>query len=95
LNIVNGGWSAPDESCTSYDDVIDNFMGGHRFLKEEVGVEQPKISWQLDSFGVSKGFARLFKDIGMDAMFYTRTDPEDFHEHKEKHEYINIWRSAE
>jgi hypothetical protein len=45
LNIVNGGLAAPDEACTNYDDIIDNFMSGHRFLKEEVGVAAPDISW--------------------------------------------------
>mmetsp|Transcript_4442 Transcript_4442/g.6560 ORF Transcript_4442/g.6560 Transcript_4442/m.6560 type:complete len:137 (-) Transcript_4442:2874-3284(-) len=45
LNIVNGGVSAPDEACTNHDDIIDNFMSGHRFLAEEVGVDEPKISW--------------------------------------------------
>ena len=29
LNLVNGGWSAPDETITSYDDLLDNFIVGH------------------------------------------------------------------
>ena len=45
LNIVNGGWSAPDESAPGYDDLLDNYMGGHRFLEEEIGVTHPRISW--------------------------------------------------
>ena len=32
LNLVNGGWSAPDESITTYDDLLDNFLVGHRFI---------------------------------------------------------------
>jgi hypothetical protein len=51
--------SAPDEATINSDDIIDNFMRGHQFLVNEVGVEEPSISWQLDSFGVSKGYARL------------------------------------
>jgi len=39
LNILNGGLSAPDEACTNYDDILDNFMSGHRFLAEEVKTE--------------------------------------------------------
>lgn len=76
LNIVNGGWSAPDEACTSHDDLINNFMIGHKFIVEELQAEEPKISWQIDSFGVSKGYARLAKDMGMEAMFYSRIDSE-------------------
>jgi hypothetical protein len=45
LSIVNGGLAAPDEACTNYDDIIDNFMTGHRFLKEDVGIDTPQISW--------------------------------------------------
>lgn len=32
LNLVNGGLSAPDEACTNHDDLIDNFMSGHKFI---------------------------------------------------------------
>lgn len=77
LNLVNGGLSAPDEACTNHDDLIDNFMSGHKFITQEVGVEQPKISWQIDAFGVSQGYARLAKDIGFDAMFFARVDAEE------------------
>lgn len=66
--------SAPDEATTNSDDILDNFMRGHQFLKNEVGIDPPNISWQIDSFGVSKGFARLAKDIGFQAMFYSRVD---------------------
>lgn len=81
--IVNGGLSAPDEAVTNADDIVDNFMAGHRFLRDEVGLSDsklPKISWQLDSFGVSKGYARLAYDLGFDSMFFSRLDTE----HKNK-----------
>lgn len=67
--------SAPDEATTNYEDLIDNFMTGHRFIKEELQQEDmPHISWQIDSFGVSNGFAILARDLGFDAMFYSRLD---------------------
>jgi len=37
--------SAPDEATTNSDDLIDNFMTGHQFLLEEVGVSPPYLSW--------------------------------------------------
>ena len=52
-------------------------MSGHQFLINEVGIKEdelPKVSWQLDSFGVSKGYSRLVKDMGMDVQFFTRID---------------------
>lgn len=95
LNIVNGGLSAPDEATTSHDDLLDNFMSGHRFIKEELQSEEPTISWQVDSFGESRGYARLARDIGFDAMFYSRVDAKAKLENFEKKQKLGVWRPAE
>lgn len=29
LEFANGGWSATDEACPSFDDMINNFIVGH------------------------------------------------------------------
>ena len=71
--MVNGGWSAPDEAITTYDDLLDNFIVGHQFLKDNFG-ETPSIAWQIDSFGVSTTWARLARDVGFEAMFFSRND---------------------
>jgi len=34
----------------------------------------PRIGWQLDSFGHSKTNQRLFKEMGLDAVFFGRQD---------------------
>jgi len=44
LGIPNGGMSAPDETIIGYDQFLDNFMAGHRFLTEEVGVDPSKLT---------------------------------------------------
>ena len=44
LDLVSGGWSAPDEAITTYDDILDNFMIGQRFLKKEFDMT-PRVSW--------------------------------------------------
>jgi len=44
LDLVSGGWSAPDEAITTYDDILDNFMIGQRFLKKEFDIT-PRVSW--------------------------------------------------
>lgn len=33
LEFANGGWSASDEACPSFDDMITNFIVGHQFLQ--------------------------------------------------------------
>jgi hypothetical protein len=37
--------SAPDEATTNADDIIDNFMRGHQFLKKELDIDDPSVSW--------------------------------------------------
>lgn len=76
LDLVSGGWSAPDEAITTYDDILDNFMIGQRFLKKEFDIV-PRVSWQLDAFGVSTGYARLARDVGFDTMMFSRMDIEE------------------
>ena len=74
---LNGGVSAHDEACPTYEGILDNLMRGHKFLKEEFGVA-PRVGWQLASLGHSAANARLYADLGFDAMFVGRMD------HKEK-----------
>lgn len=76
LEFANGGWSATDEACPNYEDLIDNMLIGHEFLLNEFGVK-PKIGWHLDAFGHSEGNARFFADMGFEAQFFARIDRDD------------------
>ena len=42
-----------------------------QWVKKEFGVV-PKIGWQLDAFGHSAVNARLFAEMGMEALVYAR-----------------------
>jgi hypothetical protein len=44
LDLVNGGWSSPDEAVTTYDALIDNFMMGQQWLYKTFE-HHSKISW--------------------------------------------------
>ena len=44
LDLVGGGWAAPDEATTTYDAILDNFAIGQNFLMKEFN-HHPKISW--------------------------------------------------
>ena len=33
-----------DEACTNYEDIIENFAVGHKFVKEHFGIK-PRIGW--------------------------------------------------
>ena len=73
LEFINAGWSMHDEACAHYEDMIDNMMFGQQFLQSEVGVK-PRIGWQIDPFGHSSANARLFAEMGFDAMIFARGD---------------------
>jgi alpha-mannosidase len=73
LEFANGGWSASDEACPNYEDLINNILIGHQFLKQEFGVV-PKIGWHIDAFGHSNTNARLFAELGFEAQFFARLD---------------------
>lgn len=72
---MSGGWVSPDETCTNYEDLINNYVIGNHWLKKEFGYI-PRISWQLDNFGHSNGVPRLFADLGLEAVFMSRGDAE-------------------
>lgn len=91
LEIANGGWVSSDEACPNYEDMINNMVMGHAFLKKEFGI-RPRIGWQLDAFGHSSANARLFADFGFDAVFMSRADRED-RKQKEKSKSLEfLWR---
>jgi lysosomal alpha-mannosidase len=71
LEITQGGWSATDEACPSYEDLIVNMHIGHQFLWEEFGIK-PRIGWMVDPFGHSQGNAAVFADFGFEALFFSR-----------------------
>jgi lysosomal alpha-mannosidase len=73
LDLVNGGWSSPDEATTTYDALIDNFMIGQQWLYKTFE-HHSKVSWQLDALGVSSGYARLAKDVGFDMLYYAKVN---------------------
>jgi len=76
FEFVNGGWSMHDEATPHYEDMINNMMHGHDFLKKEFDVV-PRIGWHVDPFGHSAANARLFADMGFEAWFFARLDYQD------------------
>lgn len=73
FEFINAGWSMHDEACPHYEDMINNMMKGHEFLKGEFGVV-PRIGWHIDPFGHSSANPRLFADMGFEAWLFARLD---------------------
>jgi hypothetical protein len=91
FEFLNGGWSANDEACPAYEDILDNMMTGHRFLQKEFGVI-PRVGWLLDSFGHSSANARLYADMGFDALFVGRIDQGERNKRIKERSMNFLWR---
>lgn len=73
FEFINGGWVANDEACTYYDDIIDNIILGHRWLKDNLDAD-PAIGWQIDSYGSSATHSALLAQAGYEALLFSRAD---------------------
>ena len=94
LEFVNGAWSANDEALPTYQDIIANLMKGHEFLKEEFDFV-PKAGWLMDSYGHSAANARIYADMGMEALFLGRMNLREKHKRSLDKSLNFIWRPSE
>ena len=73
LELVSGGWTMHDETCTTYEDMIVNMGIGHQFILNEFN-QVPRVGWQIDTFGHSATNALFFAEMGFDAVIFARID---------------------
>jgi hypothetical protein len=64
---------------------------GHEFVLAEFGV-RPRIGWQVDPFGHSNTNARLFAEMGFDALFFGRLDYQEKELRLQEKTMEYIWR---
>jgi alpha-mannosidase len=86
LEFINGGWASSDEACPSYEELIDNILAGHAFLRSNFGII-PKHAWHLDAFGHSGATPELFARMGFETITFARMDEE---ERKQRVDNMNL-----
>lgn len=76
FEFINGGWCMNDEAAIYYEDTIDQMWLGHKFLLENFGAI-PEVGWHIDPFGHASAQAALFAQMGFNAFYFARVDPQD------------------
>lgn len=95
LEITMGGWVGPEESTANYQDIIENFVKGHTWLKEEFGAAAaPTVGWNVDPFGHTQANAAIFADLGFEALFFARAGDDEIKQRfdPENHASLFLWR---
>jgi hypothetical protein len=83
LEFINGGWASNDEATPTFVDIVDQHSMGAAFIAKEFGaINNPTVGWQVDPFGHSKFQARAYKELGMNAWFFGRSDGQDYESRK-------------
>jgi len=93
LEITQGGWTATDEACPNYQDLILNMHMGHSFLYKEFGI-RPQIGWMIDAFGHSETNAALFADFGFEALFFSRMNGHQRQQFQKEKKSTFLWEPA-
>lgn len=71
INLVNCGFSMPDQSLTHYDDLINIFEYGREYCQKKFNY-LPSIGWSIDPFGHSSYISRLYAELGYSAQVMNR-----------------------
>jgi hypothetical protein len=95
IEFVDNGWSQADMGCTTYDSLLNNWVEGHMWIKEQFGAAAaPHVGWSLDPFGLSTTQAVLQSLMGFDAWFFTRVPDTRVVEGKQDKTLEFVWRAS-
>ena len=71
LEFANGSISMNDNATASFEDIIENYYYGHRYLNRKFGYI-PKIGWSVDPFGHSSTMPILLNNMGYRGLVINR-----------------------
>lgn len=81
LYFSNAGWVMNDEACVYYEDVIEQFILGHRFVFNEFNYT-PTVGWAIDPFGHSATQPYLLAQMGINMAIFERINHKDVEKRK-------------
>eukprot|EP00760_Papus_ankaliazontas_P016477 PhM_4_TR16801/c0_g1_i5/m.51867/K12311/MAN2B1, LAMAN; lysosomal alpha-mannosidase len=93
LEFVNGGWSMHDEACVHHLSAVNNMALGAQDILKDVNATV-KVGWHIDPFGHASATPRLMAQMGFDAFFFMRQDPNQDVYMQQTKTLENLWRSS-
>ena len=81
LYFSNAGWVMNDEACVYFEDVIEQFILGHRFVYNEFNFT-PTVGWSIDPFGHSSTQPYLLAQMGISMAIFERINHKDVEKRK-------------
>ncbi|VDP14162.1 unnamed protein product [Echinostoma caproni] len=95
LQFALAGWTMADEATVHYSDAIDQLTRGHDALRRLFGdCGIPRVAWQIDPFGHSRDHTELFRDAGLDAVFFQRMDYREKNFRRESKSLEVLWETS-
>lgn len=91
FEFLNGGWVASDEACPVYEDLVENMVIGHQWLKDTFDMV-PRIAWLCDSFGHSSGMNQVLQWMGYESLFFGRMNINERYQREENKTMIFNWQ---
>ena len=88
---VNGGMSQSDEASPHFEDIIDNYYAGLRYLKKNFQATS-NTCWQLDPFGHSKTLHFIAAKFGMKHSVFSRLPGKVFNEWEKQQKLDYLWK---
>jgi lysosomal alpha-mannosidase len=92
LVFLTGGLCMNDEATPFHGEIIDQMTWGHRFINATFGPEAlPTVSWQIDSFGHSAGYASLAATMGLRYFIGQKIDTQEQARRAAAHQLEFVW----
>ena len=61
-----------DNACVNYEDILENFFYGHKYMRTHFNNYTPKTAWSVDPFGHSLSMPILLQKMGFEGLVINR-----------------------
>ena len=94
LRFSSGAYVVNDEATSYYEDMIENYIVGHRFLRETFNYV-PLTGWNIRSHGHSATQAAIMADSGLNFNFVEQINFQNRRERSLEKDFEFVWRPFE